>query len=456
MPIIERVDAVLLAPEKPKTEPVPMLKQPLMRRLLLMALLAEIGYAVLNISTMPVYLKFDRHFGTSIIGLVLVAFLLAEAVFKSPMGVLADRIGRKRLIVLGPALTFCTSLLTLVIPHDWTSASQAVTFIVLRVLDGLGAAMLWPAMFALVGDGVEDHERQKAMSLLNSCYLIGIAFALPIGGAANDLFGTYFATSSGERSPSLYLSAILFASVALTAYRLLPSERDRREKHQLHSEHHEPGLADLIASARRIPNYLLLAVVTFAGIGFPMAIVKVFAEQQFGMSETKFGALVLPAALAMALLSVPMTRYGERIGRSKAVHYGLGLCAVGLFAIASGAFVWWLRSPLIIALGGLAVGFGFLLALPSWLASVSDIEPRKRGAYLGAIMTAQGIGAIIGAPIGAAMYEKLQPVGVEWGLGEAFGRYSPFLGCAVCVLFGWLLSLKLLHDPAHATPEPRP
>lgn len=423
-----------------------MLKQPLMRRLLLMALLAEIGYAVLNVSTMPVYLKFDRHFGTSVIGIVLVAFLLAEALFKSPMGALADRVGRKRLIVLGPALTFCTGLMTLLIPHSWDISSQAVAIISLRVLDGLGAAMLWPAIFALVGDGVEDNERQKAMSLLNTCYLVGIAFALPIGGVANDLFGVYFATSSGERSPSLYLAAILFATVALTAYKALPSERDHRMRRKEHPEHHESGLADFIASARRIPQYLLLAVVIFAGIGFPMAIIKVFAEQQFGMSESKFGALAFPAALAMALFSMPMTRYGERIGRSKAVHYGLGLCAVGMMAIATGAFVWWLRSPLIIALGGAAVGFGFLLALPSWLASVSDIDPRRRAAYLGAIMTAQGLGAIIGAPIGAAMYEKLQPVGVAWGLGEAFGRYSPFLGCAVCVLIGWLLSIRLLHD----------
>lgn len=423
-----------------------MLKQPLMRRLLLMALLAEIGYAVLNVSTMPVYLKFDRHFGTSVIGIVLVAFLLAEALFKSPMGALADRVGRKRLIVLGPALTFCTGLMTLLIPHSWDISSQAVAIISLRVLDGLGAAMLWPAIFALVGDGVEDNERQKAMSLLNTCYLVGIAFALPIGGVANDLFGVYFATSSGERSPSLYLAAILFATVALTAYKTLPSERDHRMRRKEHPEHHESGLADFIASARRIPQYLLLAVVIFAGIGFPMAIIKVFAEQQFGMSESKFGALAFPAALAMALFSMPMTRYGERIGRSKAVHYGLGLCAVGMMAIATGAFVWWLRSPLIIALGGAAVGFGFLLALPSWLASVSDIDPRRRAAYLGAIMTAQGLGAIIGAPIGAAMYEKLQPVGVAWGLGEAFGRYSPFLGCAVCVLIGWLLSIRLLHD----------
>jgi MFS transporter, DHA1 family, multidrug resistance protein len=440
------VDAVKLASDDPIADAVPMLKQPLLRLVLAMALLAEIGYAVLNISTMPVYLKFDREFGTSVIGLVLVAFLLSEAIFKSPMGSLADRIGRKRLIVLGPALTFCTALLTLAIPHEGWGAGETVALMLLRTLDGLGAAMLWPAIFALVGDRVADRERQKAMSLLNTCYLVGIALALPIGGACNDLLGATFATTTGERSPSLYLSAAIFLGIAVIGYRKLPSERCHREAHEDHRETHEKGLSEFIASARRIPNYLLLAVVTFAGIGFPMAVIKVFAEQQFGMSESTFGALVFPAAILMAALGVPMARYGERIGKAKAVHYGLGLCGGGLFAIASGAFVPMLRTPLLIALGGAAVGFGFLLALPAWLASVSEIDAKRRGAYLGAVMTAQGIGAIIGAPIGAAMYDGLQPIGVQLGLGEAFGRYSPFLGCAFCVLAGWLLSLKLLRE----------
>src|SRR3954465_2784855 len=80
-------------------------------RLLVVALLAEIGYAVLNISTMPVYLEAaptntwisnGRGFGASIIGLVLVAFLLVEAIFKSPMGHLADRFGPKKLMLIGP------------------------------------------------------------------------------------------------------------------------------------------------------------------------------------------------------------------------------------------------------------------------------------------------------------------------------------------------------------------
>ncbi|HRI43558.1 MAG TPA: MFS transporter [Fimbriimonadaceae bacterium] len=420
----------------------PLWKRPSVLRLLAIALLAEIGYAVLNISAMPVYLKFDRHMSASVISLVLVAFLLSEAVMKSPMGHLADRLGRKRLIVIGPALTFFTALLTLAVPHD-AGAWEVLGLVFLRILDGVGAAMLWPAAFALMGETVSDKERQQAMSLLNMCYLLGVGLALPIGGLANQAFGAMLRPWTGDRSPSFFLAALLFAAVAITAYRFLPSSRTTETHHEEAQEGFKFG--ELVAVARRIPAYLSLAVVTFAGIGFPMAIIKIFAEKQFGMGEAAFGFLVLPGAAAMAFLSVPMSRFGEHMGRARAVHVGLFLCMAGMGLIAMGAFFPFLRHAWLLAIGGIPVGLGFLLAIPAWFASVSDVDPKRRAANLGAVMTAQGLGAIIGAPLGGLFYEQFQRVDVD------FGRYSPFLGTTACLTVGWLLSLKILHkDPVPA------
>lgn len=425
----------------------PLLRRAAVARLLLIALLAEIGYAVLNLSTMPVYLQYDRGYTASVIGIVLVAFVLSEALFKSPMGALADKMSRKRLVVIGPALTVLTALATLVIPHN-IGIWETIILVVLRALDGIGAAMLWPAAFALMGDTVEDHERQQAMSLLNLCYLGGVAFAFPVGGFMNDVVGPHLAKFTGERSASLWLAATLFALVAVSAYFFLPSDTKRRAEAKAAGEHQEASFKDLLLSIRDIPQYLALAAVTFMGVGFPMSIIKLFAEKQFGMNESAFGLMVLPAVVAMAIFSMPMSRLGERIGRARAVHLGLFLCMVGTALIALGAFLPFMRGAWVIALGGLPVGIGFLLTIPAWYASVSDLDPNKRGANLGAVMTAQGLGAIVGLPLGGIFYDKLQPVGVQLGLGEAFGRYSPFVGCAVCVMFGWLISIRVLK--AHA------
>ncbi|RYG17489.1 MFS transporter, partial [bacterium] len=396
----------------------------------------------------PRWIAEGRGLGESVIGWIVVAFLLSEAVLKSPMGTLADRIGPRKLMLIGPLITVFTSVLTILIPINWGPAEVAL-LILLRIGDGIGAAMLWPALFSRMGHVVNDEDRQGAMSLLNLCYLCGIAFALPIGGILNDL--------TGHKYASLLLATLLFAAVSLTVWLGIPSEEPHGDTSHVPeakvgpgieqaiepTPHEAPGLGEFLRSVREIPTYLILAAVTFMGIGFPMVIVKNFALQEFGLSESAFGGLVLPGALGMAIFSAPLTRYGESIGRAKAVHTGLLLCAAGLAIVALGALLPLFHSPWALALGGIPIGIGFLLTIPAWTASVSDIDPSRRGSNVGAVMTAQGLGAIVGAPIGAALYEKLRPIA-----GDTIAHYSPFFGCFACVTAGWLLSLKLLPNPS--------
>src|SRR5436190_19790148 len=144
--------------------------------------LAELAYAVMNISAMPVYLKFSMHYGDFVIGLIGISFLFFEGVMKGPFGVLGDHIGRKWLIIIGPIISVFTALLTMLVPPD-----HAWMFACLRVLDGLGAAALWPSALAMIADVIPERTRAQAMSLFNVTYLIGIALGPLIGGISNDL-----------------------------------------------------------------------------------------------------------------------------------------------------------------------------------------------------------------------------------------------------------------------------
>ncbi len=439
--------STVLDPTPPLARSTNLWRRPEIRRLLIIALLAEVGYAVLNLSTMPVYLGEVRGYGAGWIGIIIGAFLLSEAVFKGPMGKLADRFGRKRLIVLGPALSMGTALLTMLVPTN-VGAWETIALVLLRVLDGVGASMIWPAAFALVGETVKENEKQEAMSMLNLVYLVGIALALPIGGVTNDVLGRYLAASTGATSASLYLAAILFLICAITSLLLLPTGREHRNTFRNRQKVVKDGdeLANLLKSSKKIPSYLMLGGLTFMGIGFPLTIIKPFALDELGLTETKFGLFALPAAIAMAAFSVPVGRWGEKMGRSRAVHMGLFLCAAGLSTIAAGAFIPALRSSLVFGLAGIPIGLGFLLTIPAWYASVSEIDCERTASNIGAVMTAQGLGAIVGSLIGSQMYERLQGFTIVGGLdfGKSFAHYSPFVGCSICVVAGWLLSLRVL------------
>lgn len=411
-------------------------------RFVVIALLGELALATLNLSTMQVYLKYDRQFGESVIGFVVVAFLLTEAIFKGPFGHLADKIGPKKLMLFGPLLSVATAALSLMIPHSGAHPLEVTAFIALRLIDGLGSAMLWPALFVALGEELADNERQEGMSYMNLCYMLGIAFAFPLGGFANDITHVRYA--------GIIVAGVLFAVAAVIVWFLVP---DRMPIHHHEGEGHgEFKIGDFIHSIRKIPQYLLLSIVTFTGVGFPLVIFKIFPTDEFRWSESMIALLILPGALSLACLSVPMSKYGERIGKVKAVHVGLAMCSAGLWVIGVGAFVPFWRQWWILAVAAIPIGIGFLLAIPAWMASVSEIDPARRGANIGAIMTSQGLGGIIGAPIGAALYEKLIPVAQSAGLNlrdaSSFAHYMPFVGCAACVTLGWLLSLRILrHNP---------
>ena len=104
-------------------------------------------------------------------------------------GALGDRIGRRPLLVAGPIASCISALLI-------ARATDPEVIIALRVLDGLGAAAIWPTAFALVGDSVEEPNRSVAMSVLNVTYMCGIALGLLLAGSSATTQGTAADTCS--------------------------------------------------------------------------------------------------------------------------------------------------------------------------------------------------------------------------------------------------------------------
>lgn len=413
-----------------------------LRRMLVLALLCETAFAMVNISAMPVFLTQSRALHAGAVGAVLAVFLATEALAKGPMGRLSDRIGRRPLLVAGPLLAACSALGTVAIPPG---GAEVAWFMALRILDGIGAGMIWPSIFAMMGDVAGEGRRQRAMSLLNLCYLGGLGLALPFGGWANEHLSPMLHLPA--RTGSFWLAGALFGLAFAVALWLRES----------HTSRHQDGTQFDVGAWRRIPGPMVIAVVTFVGIGLPMAIVKLFASDVFRLSEVQFGLLVVPGVVAMAGLSVPMARLGERLGSHRAVVAGLFLCLTGVIGLWASSLLLtredatWVVTPGAVAVlvaGASLTGIGFLLALPAWYAAVSELDPARRGANTGAIMAAQGLGAIVGAALGSTLY------GANGHLGELGAKYAPFAGCAICVGAGWLLSLALMLPRGRGSQSP--
>jgi DHA1 family multidrug resistance protein-like MFS transporter len=406
----------------------------------LVAGLAELGYAVMNVSAMPVYLHESMGYGASSVAAIGTAFLLCEGLLKGPFGVLGDHVGRKWLIIAGPLVSAVTALLTLVIqPTQW------YLFVLLRLLDGFGAAALWPSALVMMADVIEENRRSQAMSLFNVTYLVGIALGPFIGGAANDISAQVLPGVDKYRA-SFYVISVLFMLTAVVAWWRIPN---------IPPHPHEPtelesgfSFGALIKSLRQVPEALVMSFVTFFGIGLVMLIVKLFALHEFALSETQFGALLLAPCLVIALASVPLGTIGDTIGPARAVRWGLGVCAFSMcgVVVVHGEMPFVVKAAGMV-IGGSLIGVGFVIAFPSWMAYVSrSCAPRQRGAVMGAVGTAQGLGAMMGAPLGGYLYEHmhLRIPFMPW----INSHYAPFIGCALLLLTAWVLALTTIKENA--------
>jgi len=362
------------------------------------ALLAELAYAILNLSALPMYVAFSLKEG-SVLGLIISTFLLTEAVARPAFGALGDKIGRKPLLIAGPAVTAVTAYLTILLHGPYT----ILGLFILRGLDGLGSGALWPSAFATIGDIVEEKNRSAAMSMLNVTYMSGLAMGFLMGGAVNEFFGTYKA--------SFYLVSVLLALSVMVMVFLLP--RKLRDHHLVESVHGEalelPTLEEptgfklsyLFRSIHEVPDMLVLACVVFLGVGTLMPIVKLYAIQHLGMSEIQFGIVVAPVAALMGIFAVPLGRLGDKYGKTMAVCWGiLGTCAA-MWVIAL------FRSILLAGIAAGIIGLGFTIAFPAWMALVSSAtSANRRGEVLGAVGMAQGLAAIVGASFGGYIYSS--------------------------------------------------
>ncbi len=406
----------------------------LMTAIVLVAAFAELAYTTVNISAMPIFIK-AHGLAPMWIGICAFCFIFFEGILKSPFGILGDKVGRRNLILAGPAVSIVTCLLTPHILNPWM-------LVILRLLDGVGAAALWPAAFSLIGDHVPEAHRSRAMSFFNLAYLLGLALGPVLGGGVNDLSLTWFHfTFVQSKSTSFYVASILFALTTVVAILFVPHVKPVAH----HAEVGAEGALDFRsfkAMLGRMPMTLLMTFTTFLGIGLIMAYVKVFTLEKFNFSETHFGVLLIGPALIIAALSVPLGTMGDKIGKAKAVKIGISLCAISYWLLLVTFSEWSM------ILFGATLGIGFIIAFPAWMALVSSLcNERQRGAAIGAVGTSQGLGAILGVGISSVIY-KLGPL--HLGRATIPKHGLPFLCCGIMLAISMFLAITTVKDPVRS------
>ena len=128
--------------------------------------------------------KIGQHFSMNAVYMswIAMSFLLASAVILVPMGKLADIFGRKRIFLYGNIVVAIASTLCSIAP-------SATMLIIFRVLQGIGSAMIFGTIMALVTSAFPPGERGRFIGLNVTATYFGLSIAPVLGGYITQMLG---------------------------------------------------------------------------------------------------------------------------------------------------------------------------------------------------------------------------------------------------------------------------
>lgn len=253
------------------------------------------------------------------------------------------KIGCKKVVALGAALSALSNLIIFVFPF-----SYALLFLAL-VIDGIGVGLSTNSLYLMVSQIPDAKNRTSGYTAYNAAQISGINFGM--------LFGAALAGSVGRRMIFPLVSAMWIVSVLLFAclWKSLGLASGKGEKVQSERKSDAKRILSFLRH-RRVWSYILLVQAPFALMGsFVYYYLPLYSDAN-GLSEVMVAALMMLYSFFAIYLGNGLTKWViNKTGPvSPYASIILSLAAVLVFAI-SGTFVGLLAAIFIL---GLANGFG--------------------------------------------------------------------------------------------------
>jgi MFS family permease len=308
------------------------------RALLLLTLagfLSSFSFSVVH-PVLPLYVE---SMGVSYekVGLLFSAYSFTWVVLQVYTGYLADRLGRKRVALLGLTIYGAFAILNYL-------ARSFVQLLIFRVVQGLGLGLLGSAILGLAA-GFE--EKGKSLAL----YRVGHGAGGILGPMAGGLLGSY-----SLRHP--FLLSALAAGLCGVAVLAMGGARPATTKA------HFFGAASALLRRR---GFLLICAAGFlAELGYASFNLAVpLAGEELGLTPAQIGVVLSSYSLSFTLLQVPVATWAEKMGRRRLLVGASFLSALfflGLYAAQTFLFLVVLMVLLGVTLGAIFVQSAALVA----------------------------------------------------------------------------------------------
>ena len=323
----------------------------------------------------PTIAPYAESLGASaaLVGVIVAAYSFTNLFGNLGAGYILDRWGRRSPMLLGMAITT-------VAVFSYSLVQTPEQMMVARAVHGIGAAVLAPGAFSIIGDRTPSDRWGRAMGLTGALIAVAALIGPPTAGILRDIWGA---------NVVFYVDSA-FILITLTAFLLItrdasltpPAEESAQPASQREGRTRKPALWSAYAAAFAIT----------VGIGVLVTHLPLILEEQGETAARSGYSFGIYALVAMLVMASPISRAGDRYGR-------FGPLMLGLIGVAAGLALLGVLKGYGGVVAGMAVfGLGYGLVFPAATALVAGANGAdRRGMAFGVFYAVYSFGVVVGA-----------------------------------------------------------
>lgn len=350
--------------------------------ILMINMFITIGSFGIVIPILPAYLESIGQGGTAA-GLMIAIFAGAQLLFSPIAGKWADQYGRRKMIISG--------LIGLTLSMFIFYWSDTVWWLYLsRVIGGIGAALLIPAIFAYVADITSMAQRAKGNSYVSAAMSLGIVIGPGVGG---------FLADFGLKMPFL-ISAIV--SVVAVLFSVVVLKESQGEKPDVAIDIQEESMIKKIIRSVNMPYFipLIITLVLSFGLMAYESVLGLFVDNQFDASPQDIAIMVTSTGIISVIVQLfVVDRIVTRFGEGSVLIVFIGVSAVGfLLSLLSPSYAMFFVITLLIFLST-------SILRPVLNTLISKMAGNEQGFAMGMNNMYMSIGNVLGPTLAGMLYD---------------------------------------------------
>ncbi|WP_339174848.1 multidrug efflux MFS transporter NorA [Solibacillus sp. FSL R5-0691] len=368
--------------------------------LLLNLFIAFLGIGLV-IPVLPTLMN-ELQLSGQVIGYLTAAFAIAQLIVSPLAGKAVDKYGRKIMIVLGLFIFGISEFL-------FGLGKTIEVLFISRVLGGISAAFIMPAVTAFIADITTMETRPKALGYMSAAISTGFIIGPGIGG---------FLADFGTRVP-FYFAGALGTTAAILSIILL-REPERNAENAENAPVQTSGFKRILE-----PMYLIAFILIFVasfGLAAFESFFSLFVDHKFGFTPMDIAIIITGGAIFGAVAQVVLfDRLAQKWGEIKLIRYSLIISGILVFLMTV------VSSYFAILLVTCIVFIGFDLFRPAVTSYLSKIAGNEQGFVGGMNSMFTSLANIFGPIIGGMLFD----IDINY----------PYYFATVVIFFGILLTL---------------